>query len=150
MHFLALLSLAVITSQSPVASKVTRGVDDEYNYLTGPCEIYRDSNQGSKDSWLPKCKTNGYYALLQCNSGQCWCSDANGNKLTQPRTGNADCNKPCFRKRSLDTVQYWDCDSEGYFKPKQCLMTVCWCVDKYGNEKSSLSMGFPTENINCN
>ena len=27
-----------------------------------------------------------------------------------------------------------DCDENGFFKPRQCDSSSCWCVDKSGNE----------------
>ena len=32
-----------------------------------------------------------------------------------------------------------DCDSEGFYKPTQCLFFGCHCVDRYGNVVSEVT-----------
>ena len=59
--------------------------------------------------------------------------------------------KPCEYKRAVELKKparggayIPQCDSEGYYKPKQCTASACWCADKMGNQISEKQSRFGT------
>ena len=42
---------------------------------------------------VPQCDDDGFYKTVQCDSttGQCWCSDRNGNRVTGTGVDGATC-----------------------------------------------------------
>ncbi|GFS91102.1 u24-ctenitoxin-Pn1a [Nephila pilipes] len=66
--------------------------------LIKTCQCYVDRDRAMSDTGLignfvPTCNEDGTYARQQCfaSTGNCWCSDEKGNKVSVPSTGEIDC-----------------------------------------------------------
>jgi len=101
-----------------------------------------------------KCEEDGSYTPKQCNAEQCWCTTVNGKEISGTRRSSAQyLNCACFRQQSKDKKKcsghgcfITQCDeTDGSFVSKQCLGSVCWCVNFYG-QKLSLH---GARNLNC-
>ncbi|XP_046853142.1 thyroglobulin-like isoform X2 [Xenia sp. Carnegie-2017] len=97
----------------------------------------------------PSCDIHGYYSRLQCDhiSGECWCTDRNGNKTRGTRVnGIRDCGqlpRPCDEHASAASeadnvfgVFVPRCNSQGYYSRLQCheQTDICWCSNLVGVE----------------
>ncbi|XP_078355343.1 equistatin-like, partial [Oculina patagonica] len=121
-----------------------------------PCLRERISSKGYTGSTLPgryspDCDRDGSYKPLQCqvSSGVCWCVDNQGQEIPGTRgRGKRHCPAPgdrltkCQeqRERSLQNRAPGSfipqCTEDGSFENIQCQGSVCFCVDKDGNEIS--------------
>ncbi|XP_078073121.1 thyroglobulin [Mustelus asterias] len=78
------------------------------------CEIERFTASSFGNIFTPSCDDNGNYLPVQCQaSGQCWCTDSNGQEIfgTRQQSGAPDCGNggnDCMseRKRTLSRLFY--------------------------------------------
>jgi len=88
------------------------------------------------------CEEDGSYTPKQCNAEKCWCTTVNGEYITgtnSPLGHYLNC--ACLRQRSKDMEKcsgygcfITQCEADGSFVSKQCLGSVCWCVNSYGQK----------------
>ena len=82
------------------------------------CQMQRIKADIQDRDWVPSCRPNGYFGLLQCNRAQeCWCSDLLGDKMNDPKPlAEVDCQKPCFLRKTASLFTFDKCDKNGEFQ----------------------------------
>ncbi|XP_070578826.1 papilin-like isoform X2 [Ptychodera flava] len=130
---------------------------------------YLDESHGLTGRYIPKCKPDGSYEVMQCHksSGYCWCVDENGieidNTRKPPGTTRPNCeghkeDTPChiLYDSAVGEADYVvgqyipQCTEEGEYEPLQCHPSngFCWCVDVRGNTLEGTKLA-PPERPNC-
>ncbi|XP_022806051.1 uncharacterized protein LOC111343164 [Stylophora pistillata] len=133
-----------------------------------PCLAERINAEGYTGSTLPgryspDCDRDGNYKPLQCHfaSAVCWCVDSQGQEIPGTRgKGRKQCPIPGVqqtkcqdqRERALQNGVIGSfipkCTEDGSFEKIQCHGSVCYCVDKDGNEISGTKTSLP-DTPNC-
>ena len=107
------------------------------------CQEERDKARPTSGvgRFVPTCSDDGTYAPKQCwgSTGQCWCSDKEGNKLID----DVSCLKMKCQGERDEAVKSGklgvftpSCEDDGTYSAKQCWGSTgkCWCSDKDGNK----------------
>lgn len=95
---------------------------------------------------VPDCEIDGSYAPVQCYQDKCYCVDRNNKRYPETKNDRRNrylmrCN--CVRERELlrDEIKrdpaislfsQYTCDGFGNYERKQCVASVCYCVDHDG------------------
>ncbi|XP_071954539.1 uncharacterized protein [Antedon mediterranea] len=93
----------------------------------------------------PNCGPGGYHTPKQCDStsGLCWCVSACGTPIQGTHTsGPLTCRydePPCRKEyQHLSSIGFGArqiyCRQDGFYESRQCHGSICWCVDRCGNE----------------
>ncbi|XP_025091350.1 uncharacterized protein LOC112562344 isoform X1 [Pomacea canaliculata] len=111
-----------------------------------PCEQLREASKHLLGNYVPRCTVDGDYDSLQCRghpgTGTCWCADLGGREIpgTAHQAHTPDCIQgtnlpPCVfklvqhsRSGLLGTFRP-RCSLDGNFEPKQCVGSMCFCVN---------------------
>jgi len=109
----------------------------------------------NQNKFLPRCKSDGRYEEVQCqsSSGECWCVDQEGKEIARTRTAKilkcpviADHLTSCQRmyskyaKNPHTSKMIPRCRRDGTFEPMQCKGLECFCVDSKGMEIKGTSL----------
>ncbi|XP_048581312.1 uncharacterized protein LOC5512067 isoform X7 [Nematostella vectensis] len=102
-------------------------------------------------AFVPQCRSDGGYDVVQCRGAVCYCVDKRGIEIQGTRLPIADkrpnCDNPALELTLCQRQyqEYWKnpvsgryvprCDSKGSFEKTQCLGGYCFCVDDDGTER---------------
>ncbi|KAL5009985.1 hypothetical protein ScPMuIL_012290 [Solemya velum] len=123
-------------------------------------EKARQSGQTLLGLELPRCDADGTFSAYQCDGSRCGCVTASGKSLKRYSvarwlTGNMDCK--CARAQDAYIEagfvgKQFRCASNGNFESKQCMGSVCYCVDSDGRRVDENTVHIGSEafaNMTC-
>ncbi|XP_023225825.1 thyroglobulin-like isoform X2 [Centruroides sculpturatus] len=124
---------------------------------------------------LPECDVDGSFAPVQCKNDKCFCVTKEGDPIKRdPFTGDPiNTEVPryskqpkhmcrCLREKELlaksenadQVAEYfkkYKCNKMGSFEPRQCIDSMCYCVNEDGFQKETDESVFVVDqyNLNC-
>ncbi|XP_042345086.1 thyroglobulin [Plectropomus leopardus] len=111
-------------------------------------------DEDTADILVPSCTSSGGFQELQCQRGECWCVDSQGQEVTGSRStsGRPRCPSHCERERAMALkvkgnmaagaeIHVPACSEDGDFLPLQCVGSRCFCVDAEGKTVTAGSAG---------
>ncbi|KAK7475626.1 hypothetical protein BaRGS_00033119 [Batillaria attramentaria] len=118
-----------------------------------PCEQLREASKHLMGNFVPKCTDSGDYDSRQCRghpgTGTCWCADLGGREIPGKNL------PPCVfqlvkhsRSRQLGSFRPV-CTLTGEFESKQCMGSMCFCVDKKNGVKEPGTEVYLPDDPNC-
>ncbi|XP_026172427.1 thyroglobulin isoform X2 [Mastacembelus armatus] len=100
--------------------------------------------------FVPSCTSSGGFQEVQCQSGECWCVDPQGQEVAGSRTSGRPprCPSRCERDRAMALkvksnmaagaeIYIPACSEAGDFLPLQCVGSRCFCVDTEGQRMTA-------------
>jgi len=121
------------------------------------CQLVRKDNLEVCDQafgcFITVCESDGSFSPQQCHGTVCWCVDDQGKKISMTETlMGAESHHACQSetKTTCELAHEKDvdmcggvmgcyitvCKTDGSFNHRQCLGSVCWCVDDQGKKLS--------------
>ncbi|XP_034466617.1 thyroglobulin isoform X2 [Hippoglossus hippoglossus] len=118
-----------------------------------------DEDNDAAAVFVPTCTSSGGFQEVQCQGGDCWCVDPQGQEVTASRTSGRRprCPTRCERERAMvlkvkgkmaagAEIHIPACSEEGDFRPLQCVGSRCFCVDTEGK---TITAGPTGGAVNC-
>ncbi|XP_033731475.1 equistatin-like [Pecten maximus] len=152
----AMLALLLVIDIVFAAVAPQQTCRDELNAIEA--RLASQSNGAPRVGTLkPQCLDDGSYAPRQCLGSICRCVSPEGAKLTEEFTiglaykTNCECASDLHQYSLLQIVgKIFNCTPIGSYHPTQCTGSVCYCVDRQGQQVGQETVNIGSQNqLNC-